>query len=700
LDKTILDYVVVAIIPALIMCLVGSLVFFLLTVFYHGQYEARLHFIFAMFVLATVLIARISMEDGVEYAMLFALPLAVAAGLATLRFVEIQGPWKALTPLINFALLGIVWWSAHKLTWDCTLIDEQEDDAGEGLLQTIGLDEDRPTQDRPTEDRPTEGRSSKAPPAEGRGPNQAERPNAATAEAPAPRFSVWRLWRQWVENQRRPHAPGVWVVYFSLAALPIFGFGQRFIPASDLANRQYALRLLLVYVASGLGLLLTTSFLGLRRYLRQRRVEMSADMARTWLIIGSGMIVGLMVFCLLLPRPDAEYSVSRLPFQFGSPSGHRPSSHALGREGASDRQGPTASTGRGDQEVADAAAQPQPTRDASESGPPSKQQDEQGEVIEQADSTTTGRDQHKTAPDQDSSSTNRAATESRATSDTDQSAESPETSQSVSDEDAPPPPPERPPTERLEELDSTEPSRTDARRSQGTRAGRGDRQPQTRTDQLERSDQRPAGRPSDDSTNSSPQTAPTRSPPASSPGTVITNLGTSLAGILKLVFYAILLAVGACLAWKQRDRIKAAWLKFLDEIRHLWGRLFGGTSPEPEASDSESVRPSPTLRPFSDYADPFASGWAGHCSAAELIQYSFEALEAWARDHGRPRRLDQTPAEFARQIGQQQRDLAPHAWNLALLYSRAAYAQASLPVSTTEQLRQLWVQLLGEHTLR
>ena len=61
-----------------------------------------------------------------------------------------------------------------------------------------------------------------------------------------------------LERRRRPHAPGVWVVYFSLAALPLFGIGQVFLPAGSLAARQYAFCLLCTYTASGLGLLLAT----------------------------------------------------------------------------------------------------------------------------------------------------------------------------------------------------------------------------------------------------------------------------------------------------------------------------------------------------------------------------------------------------------------------------------------------------------
>src|SRR5207244_5515254 len=118
------DYVTIAISPALIMALVGSLVFFLIEVMYTGDYVARLDYAFSLFVFATVLIARISIEMGAERASLFALALGVVMFLALVRFVQHPSPFSHL---INLGLMGVVWWCAHKLTWDCTLIDDNED---------------------------------------------------------------------------------------------------------------------------------------------------------------------------------------------------------------------------------------------------------------------------------------------------------------------------------------------------------------------------------------------------------------------------------------------------------------------------------------------------------------------------------------------------------------------------------------------
>src|ERR671919_172867 len=82
------DYVAIAVSPALIMALIGSLVFFLIEVLYVGQYQLRLNYVFALFVFATVLIGRISIEMGSERAALFSLPLGLVTFLALVRFVE------------------------------------------------------------------------------------------------------------------------------------------------------------------------------------------------------------------------------------------------------------------------------------------------------------------------------------------------------------------------------------------------------------------------------------------------------------------------------------------------------------------------------------------------------------------------------------------------------------------------------------
>jgi hypothetical protein len=366
LRKTLLDYLVIAINPALIMAMVGSLVFFLVLVFYQGSFQERLQYIFALFVFAAVLIARISIEEGRERAMLFAIPLGIVTLLAINKFVQFQGEGvESMSFFINITLLGLIWWSADKLTWDCTLIDDSEEDSGEGLLEAAGLE-----------------RSGKAALQEEIAPAPAE-PEATTS--PEEQAQGW--WQRFIARRRRPHTPGVWIVYFSLAALPLFGIGQLFIPADDLSARQYAFQLLCVYTASGLGLLLATSFLGLRRYLRQRWQEMPLSMVNLWLTIGGTLIVGVMLAAMLLPRPNPEYAISELPFRIGSPD-QRPSPSGTGREGVKEKQ----SGARGEQRDGDQS-----------SAASSEQQDKTQQEVRQKSGgkgKSAGSQQGETAPTQ------------------------------------------------------------------------------------------------------------------------------------------------------------------------------------------------------------------------------------------------------------------------------------------------------------
>src|SRR5262249_33551197 len=131
-------------------------------------------------------------------------------------------------------IMGIVWWATHKLTFDCTLFDEDQD-AGVGLLQGTRLDP--PDADAtiavPTSDDP--------------------------AALPAPLLPQQAWWKSGLRVSaapRRPHAPGPWLVYFTVASLPLFGLGQWFVPAVEVDRRAGLFWYFLAYVSSGMGLLL------------------------------------------------------------------------------------------------------------------------------------------------------------------------------------------------------------------------------------------------------------------------------------------------------------------------------------------------------------------------------------------------------------------------------------------------------------
>jgi hypothetical protein len=209
------------------------------------------------------------------------------------------------------------------------------------LLQTVGLDAPRTAEAKNDSARNVDDKIPAKETEAKKKPTGAERGQVfdddlgwSTKKEAAADGNSW--WQRFLDRRRRPHAPGVWVVYFSLAALPLFGVGQTFIPVENTTSRRYAFSLLCVYVACAMGLLLTTSFLGLRRYLRQRRLEMPLSMAGTWLATGAVLILCLIALTALLPRPNAEYQISELP-SIGSQE-HDASKASAGREGTKDEQ--------------------------------------------------------------------------------------------------------------------------------------------------------------------------------------------------------------------------------------------------------------------------------------------------------------------------------------------------------------------------
>jgi hypothetical protein len=277
--KTLADYLVIAVSPALIMVMVHSVCFFLVEVFYRGEAGGSVRWVLFWFVLAVVLITRIGVEQGDGQAMIYGLALA---GVTWLYLATVQ-----TNVVFGALLLGIVWFTAHKLTCNCTLIDEDADASGQGLLQSLWR-------------LPQKLKKAQSPATKTVG-----QPHVSGVSVPSAKKA----------KPARPQIPGVWLIYFSLAALPIFGLGQTLLPTGDMAARRQGFIYLFLYLAAALGLLVTTSFLGLRRYLRQRYLVMPGNIALGWVqfgVVGAAIVLCL---CLLLPRPGASEAWGALRYQ-------------------------------------------------------------------------------------------------------------------------------------------------------------------------------------------------------------------------------------------------------------------------------------------------------------------------------------------------------------------------------------------------
>lgn len=611
-EKTLADYVAIAIGPALITTLVGSLVFFLLELLYKGQHEFRMKWILFCFVPASILVARIAIEQGKEHASLFGGALALAAGLGMMRFVD--------AVIVAWVLLAVIWWCAWKLTWDCTLIDDSEDASGEGLLQAAGLVAEEP-----------HSRPGLLPSGRGAGTPRGESGHPVAANIPAAESGPGH------GTGRRPHAPGLWVVYFSLAALPIFGVGQLFIPASNVEGRAYGFQLLAVYVASGLGLLLTTSFLGLRRYLRQRKLQMPVAMTGTWIGMGTVLALALMALALLIPRPQGRYTVTDLVDKLDSKVRDASQIALLGGDKG---KGEGRRIGEQDQQAQPGQARAQ-----------EKKQDQAGQQGQDRDQQEQNQNQ---------------------------------------------------PADQKGEKTGQGPS-GDQKNGAGKDADKGDRKEDAKAGKAEgkAQDQGQAGQPQDQAGAQprpgerqrqgagqggkvNPPAPPAHQIPSAS---ALTSFFAQLAPYFKWLLYGVLAIAGLYFLFRH-------WSRFVEILAQLWAELLSlfGRKPESAAATTgaDAVEQQAPPRPFAWFENPFFSGTARRMPPAQLVRYTFEALEAWAREQVVARPPEQTPLEFAQELSRRIPAMTREFTQTAQLYDHVAYARRTPSADSIEVLERLW----------
>jgi hypothetical protein len=337
--KTPADYMAMAACPALIMVLVGSLVFFLLQIGYAGESLGRLQWTLFWFVFAMVLVSRIAIERSPGAAFLYGLALAAATSLLLTQYIGfLWGVWL---------LLALIWWACNQMVFDCTLIDDEQDASGQGLLQ-------HQTVARWLRTSLVQVRAVPSPPASNHAAAALITPRIPPPRQQTSTLNARRTAPPKALKKQELHAPGLWVLYFSFAAVPVFGLGEILLRSNDIAGRRFAFVLLFCYVASALVLLLLTSFLGLRRYLRQRYLVMPGSIASTWITQGAVLLLAVLVVSLLLPRPVTPYSLADFVPKLTSPLQTAPGSAPDRSSGSADAKSGEANRGERAQQPAHA----------------------------------------------------------------------------------------------------------------------------------------------------------------------------------------------------------------------------------------------------------------------------------------------------------------------------------------------------------
>ncbi|MFM8174856.1 MAG: DUF4129 domain-containing protein, partial [Pirellulaceae bacterium] len=124
-----------------------------------------------------------------------------------------------------------------------------------------------------------------------------------------------------------------------------------------------------------------------------------------------------------------------------------------------------------------------------------------------------------------------------------------------------------------------------------------------------------------------------------------------------------------------------------------WGSLS-----QVEAGDvGQQDKETPPIRSFASYADPFASNLQGW-SEKKVVTHSFEALEAWGREHDAARQVDETAESYAERLARRFQMPGGTAEILATHYNRVLFGKGRPVRSELAPLANLWRWMQGNRT--
>lgn len=616
LRPTAVDYLVVGLVPALIIGMICGLVFFLVLAFYQGDYNLRLMYLFGLFTLATVLVARIASEEGRGYAAMFSIPLGLASLLTINTFAKVDGPLAGVSWLINGFLLALIWFLADRITFDCSVIDERAAGSQQGLLQSLGM------------------------------------LKKEKALVSAPRIGTPKK----KDGKDKPHNPGVWVMYFALLALPLFGLGQLVIPEST----SGAFICLMIYLGCALCLLASTSFISMRRYIRQKGVEMPVEITSRWLPLSIASIAAVLVIGLVLPLPGRSLGLVGSPITFNS--GDLDSSQfGWGNEGSGDESNAAAAKTEGEDGAPEGAASkdgkgnPQASDDGESKSNQSGGDESGGKGGDQADKSD--------GPQQQESGQQSSDDSSKSEPETGKSQENSSNNEGSSGDN--------------QQADSND---TTAEEKQNQSPDEEQGKPNEASNENDESKDDGAGQDNSQDSSKSGSSNPGSSPRPS----FIPNITGSISEMFKWITILILATIVVIYAITHPEDVKAMWAA----IRNFFANLFGSKEQTVKQAAPARIAPPTPRRPFRDFANPFTSGQS--LTADMIISHTYLALQAWAEEHGTKIADETTPTELADQLGRLNPSVGKHSQILAHMVNKLLFSRWTPAAEDVTPLRKLW----------
>ena len=615
-----LDYFLAGIAPVFIIGMIGSLVYFLIAVCYQGSFTQRLMWLLGLYTVAAVLIARIAIEQSRQLAFTYMAVLACATLFVTPQFFVVQGPMAVFSIPILIGLLVMIAVLADRITFDCTSMNEQVRSSGVGLLQSLGLVK--------SERRQFSGRPSSVP--------SDEEPTSEDVEAGS------NSKKRRASNE---HNPGVWILYFALLALPLFGLGQMLIRNAD--DQRWASTFLFFYLLSSLFLLVLIALLSLRKYLRERGVPMETTFALRWLAIGMLSVFAALCLLMLLPLPTQSFLAMDLPFQITSRDDLKANRWGWGKEGV-EGNGPQAENGKPGEE--NAKGQPK-------DGKPNDSDKGNGKADDQAKAGK--------APSKDGKPSDRGDPKSDPNGSPDgDSSGKPDKTKTKTKTD--------PAKEERPDEKPNEPEGNAERKQQ-----QGEPKPGQQGQQQQAQQQRPEQQ--------------AQQPPNAPPSPAL-SIQWNLSALLRWLFLLILLIVAIVFGFAYRRELAQSFQRFIAWLRSL----LSGASQSSSGLVSEGQPAIATVPypPFRSFSNPFSdrSGWTGE----QRISYLYKATMSWGYEHRVECRDDETPEEYMRRLFRRFPEQQEMFTALGMHYNRIAYARGKVSHAELKPMADLWQWLVSK----
>ncbi|MEZ6092778.1 MAG: DUF4129 domain-containing protein [Pirellulaceae bacterium] len=642
-----------AIIPALIMAMVGSLVFFVVNVLYRGPHYGRLCWVFGLFTLATVLVSRISITEGRDRGRMFGFALAGATMITGSTLVQF-GEGSPIGLLLLPIFIAVVMWSTAQLTWDTTVMDESRDSSAMGLAERLRRRFIAGVRDETTLD------NSNSPTDDETGEQQTK------SDARAGNL-IFALFNQ--ASQR--NTPGLWVFYFAIAAVPIFGIGQWFLPDQGANSVGWAGILFGVYMASAVTLLATTSFLGLQRYLAKRNIEMPDQIVSRWTLITFVTAAALFLIMFLLPKWNMHSGINDSLAWFNSRT-RESSPWAFGKDGTESGESPnsTQKSNDGQQTNGGRGETGEGGQGKPQSGGNSKQQSNNSS----SSKSENGKQQSGNQSSQSNKASSSSSSEQSKNNSNEKSSGDNQSNQSKASE-----------SEKASGQQSSQSDQRPRRNLPGSK-------PNSKAQSKQETNQQNEPTAGSESTNQQSRTLPgrnqsnqPRSPqtPSSPP-----NKPFDFSGIAKWLTYLVALVAIIVAAILFRDELAAMFrdlLSWFDRKKET-----PNDNGEPDFVTNQRHRKKE--RSFGEFQNPFTVQDSKHQLDRNLVIYTFQAMEALGCDARMPRDQDETPMEFASRITGRLRQLpADVAATMIDLYCKTIYSDYEPAGNDRQTLERTWV---------